>query len=127
MFRVDSQAEIDRCTVLERGIYRIYWIKKGKPQPIPRIGGVDKTGLLYIGQTEVTLRARLNQFRRSAFLNSTNHSGGKKYRLNNKLKNLISPNEIFAEIVICKYAPDIENEELKDYRNTYGEVPPLNG
>ncbi|WP_445722589.1 hypothetical protein [Flavobacterium sp.] len=127
MFRVNSKQEIDNNTVLEKGIYRIFWIKNGIPQHIHRIGGIDKTGLLYIGKTEVTLRARLNQFRCSAFQNSSNHSGGKKYRTNKKLKELIQHDEIFAEIVVCKFSPDIENEELKDYKDFFGEVPPLNG
>lgn len=83
--------------------------------------------MLNIGKTEVTLRARLNQFHRTAFQNSSNHSGGKKYRMNQRLKELIQHDEIFAEIVVCKFSPEIENEELKDYKKFFGEVPPLNG
>ncbi len=127
MFNLTTKKEIDIKAPDECGVYRIFWIKNGVRQIINRIGGEDSTGLLYIGHTQDTLKNRLNQFRCSAFLNSTNHSGGKKYRLNRKLNQLIQPNEIFAEIVSIKDSNAFEIEELKKYANIYGEVPPLNG
>lgn len=127
MFGLTDKEEIDKNTVLKPGLYRIYWIKKGRPKTICRLNGKDKTGLLYIGQTDGTLRIRLNNFRCSAFLKSTNHSGGLKYRLNNSLKKLIKPDELFAEIEPCEGSYEKETKELNNYSLIFGEVPPLNG
>ena len=127
MFRLTTKEEIDNNTVLEAGLYRIYWIKKSKPQVIYRLNGQDNSGLLYIGQTDGKLRNRLNNFRCSAFLNSTNHSGGSKYRLNAGLKKIIKPEELFAEIEPCEESYAKETVELNEYALKFGEVPPLNG
>lgn len=127
MFRVNSKSEIDINTVLQPGLYRIYWIRNGIPQIINRLAGVDNSGLLYIGQTDGTLRNRLNEFRCSAFLNSTNHFAGLKYRTYQVLNNLINPDELFAEIYPCENSYQVETEQLKNYSLIYGEVPPLNG
>jgi hypothetical protein len=127
MFRLTTKKEIDTQAPDKCGVYRIFWIKDGIRQKIGRIGGEDSTGLLYVGHTQATLKIRLNQFRCSAFLNSTNHSGAKKYRINRKLNQLIKPDEIFAEVVNIKDSNDFEVEELKKYANIYGEVSPLNG
>lgn len=127
MFRLTTKSEIDKNTELKPGLYRIYWIKNDKPQTICRLGGKDDSGLLYIGQTDDTLRTRLNNFRCSAFINSTNHSGAIKYRMNKRLQNLIKPEELFAEIEPCENSYQKETNELKKYSLIYGEVPPLNG
>lgn len=74
MFRVNSKKEIDSNAIDKCGVYRIFWIKNGIRSEVKRIGGIDYTGLLYIGHTQGSLRDRLNHFRCSAFLNSTNHS-----------------------------------------------------
>lgn len=127
MFRLSSQKEIDDNAPLLPGLYRIYWIKQGIPVLIRRLANDDKSGLLYIGQTDLTLRMRLNQFRCSAFNQSTNHSAGKKYRTNMVLKELINSDELFVEIHPCDCSYQTETDELKKYSLIYGEVPPLNG
>jgi hypothetical protein len=127
MFRLTTKKEIDVNVREECGVYRIFWIKNGKRQSINRIISEDKTGLLYVGHTQGSLRNRLNQFRCSAFSRSTNHSGAKKYRLNRRLNQLIKPDDIFAEVVYIKDSNAFEVEELKKYADIYGEVPPLNG
>ena len=127
MFKLTTKEEIDNSTRLKPGIYKIYWIKDGKRQRISRIGGIDTNSLLYIGHTKGSLQTRLNQFRCSAFLNSTNHSGALKYRRNDKLRELINKEEIFAEIEECNNTLSREKNELKKYADKFGEVPPLNG
>jgi hypothetical protein len=127
MFRLTTQKEIDDNTPLAPGLYRIYWIKEGVPVTIRRVGGDDESGLLYIGQTDLTLRKRLNQFRCSAFTNSTNHSGALKYRSLEVLRNLIKGDELYAEIEPCTESYPKETEELNLYAKKFGEVPPLNG
>jgi hypothetical protein len=127
MFRLTSQREIDDNTPLLPGLYRIYWIKNGASVTIRRIASDDQSGLLYIGQTDLTLRIRLNQFRCSAFAQSTNHSAGQKYRTNSALNTLIKPDELYVQIHPCAGSYQIETTELTNYSRTYGEVPPLNG
>lgn len=127
MFNLTTKEEIDINADKKPGIYRIYWIKKNKPQTINRICKNDTTGLLYIGKTEGTLQNRLNQFRCSAFKNSTNHSGALKYRRSDALRKLIKENELFAVIEPCNNATDKEKKELNKYVDQFGEVPPLNG
>lgn len=127
MFKLTSKQEIDINAPLKPGVYRIYWIKNGKPQMINRLASSDKSGLLYIGKTDGTLRKRLNEFRCSAFINSTNHSAGLKHRLNIVLKTLIKADELYVEIDPCDRSSIKETEELKKYALIYGEVPPLNG
>jgi len=33
------------------GVYIVFWVREGKPVPIPRILSVDERGVLYIGST----------------------------------------------------------------------------
>lgn len=127
MFNLTTKELIDINAPLESGMYRIYWLKNGISQSISRICGNDSSGLLYIGHTAGTLQDRLNQFRCSAFLRSTNHSGGLKYRNSKVLLNLIKPDELFAKVEPCKGSHDSERNELKKYADKFGEVPPLNG
>jgi hypothetical protein len=35
----------------EPGVYIVFWVREGRPVPIPRILGVDERGVLYIGST----------------------------------------------------------------------------
>ena len=127
MFNLTTKEEIDSNTQLKPGIYKLYWVKDKTRKSIPRICATDNSGLLYIGKTDGTLRNRLNQFRCTAFLNSTNHSGALKYRTNPILNSLIKQNEIFAEVYYCNNPLQKEQNELKAYTAQFGEVPPLNG
>lgn len=127
MFRLNNKVEIDEKAGAESGVYKIYWVKNHQSQVICRLCKNDKSGLLYIGQTEGALVNRLNEFRCSAFLNSSNHIAGKKYRQNETLKKLIRQEEIVAEIFPCNNPKKKETEMLLEYKNKYGEVPPLNG
>lgn len=127
MFNLTTQEEIDNNAPLMPGVYKIYWIKNGAPVTIKRLVVDDESGLLYIGQTDGTLRKRLNEFRCSAFIQSTNHSAGLKYRTNPALHELIEAWELFAEIHPCAESYQLETIELRNYSLIYGEVPPLNG
>jgi len=41
------------------GIYFVRWARNGYPIPIPRIGGQDNKGILYIGESK-NIRKRIN-------------------------------------------------------------------
>lgn len=127
MILLNSKEAIDTEAPQEPGMYQIYWIKNNQPQLIKRICGNDESGLLYIGHTKGTFINRLNQFRCSAFINSTNHSGGKKFRQNKALRKMINANELYAKLIPCSNSKKFEEEALIKYKDKFGEVPPLNG
>ena len=126
MFRL-TKIEIDSNTVGKgNGLYKIYWVKNDQPVHIPRLLKVDDSGLLYIGQTNATLTTRLHQFRCTATMNSSNHSGAKKYKLFNIIDQ-IPYEQVFAEIICCEDSIQQEEIALKEYSFKFGEAPPLNG
>ncbi|MFD1314236.1 GIY-YIG nuclease family protein [Namhaeicola litoreus] len=111
------------------GVYRIYWIKNGKRQPIKRFMGSDKTGLIYIGES-INIRKRLNEFRNAAFGKSQeSHVGGKKIFRLDILKSHIQKKDLFFEFEYTEPNEhrDRENQLLEHYKQKFGEVPPLNG
>ena len=127
MFRLITKTEIDKNSESKSGIYKIYWIKNNVPQRINRFFGTDVSGLLYIGQAKGSVQGRLNNFRCTAFLNSNNHSGAKKYRQFGVINKFINSEEFFAEVMYCDNPLEREKQELDKYRNKFGEIPPLNG
>jgi len=112
------------------GIYRLYAIgKSGKPICIQRFGGVDKNGLLYIGQTsKQTLRKRIyNLLAASREIGkTTNHSGGKKYKTNPVIQKTLQEHFLYFDFEICQTPLSREADLLKEYSLEFGEYPPLN-
>ncbi|MBN2316216.1 MAG: hypothetical protein JXM79_19975 [Sedimentisphaerales bacterium] len=116
------------------GIYQICAVNsKGKQIPIPRLAGVDKTGVIYIGRsgfsnqrTYRTIAVRIREF------DNKQHSGGityakaepiinkrrryKKHRLQVRAKFLSTKEDICAA----------ELHALSEYHSKYGELPPCN-
>jgi hypothetical protein len=107
------------------GIYFIRLVnQRGTPAKIPRIIGVDKRGILYIGMATTGHDGGLCN-RLWGFENY--HSAGRKYRH-----------------LLCKHFPDchlqyrhrtvqkgkqakrLETEYLRRYQRRWGELPPLN-
>lgn len=115
------------------GVYEIAVVNaKGKPIPIARLAGVDKSGLLYIGRsgfrnqkTKRTITKRIKEF-----LNGP-HSGGETYDIAFKV---LSKTQKFSKHrlkVRASILPDRqiipkETKLLKKYFLKYGELPPLN-
>lgn len=61
------------------GVYRIRaFTKQGKPRCISRAGGVDREGILHIGQSH-KLRERIGNFRRSAARGTRVHKAGSEF------------------------------------------------
>ena len=113
------------------GIYRIFLCNKnGNQVKVKRFCGIDNEGLIYIGAAqETTISNRLTNFIHS--MNKTrkqnNHSAGKKICDNNQLSNYISKNTLYFDCIKVSNAKNREKTLLKLYKETYGEVPPLNG
>ncbi|MEQ8560962.1 MAG: hypothetical protein RID18_05580 [Cytophagales bacterium] len=114
---------------MKSGTYRIIWIKNGNPQKIRRFLGDDPTGLVYIGRTKGSLLTRLKQFGASAFLGSSNHSAGNKYKRYKVLNSHVKPSELKVEFKVesPNKAVNSEKAQIKKYAKHFGEVPPLNG
>lgn len=106
-----------------------------RDRPIPRIGGIDKTGVLYIGKAK-NLRDRLWDFLEqhhivTAFL--WEHPAIAEIVLNKRIPNLKGMGKHLAELEV-RYSTPI-SEDLLDraertliftYIQQFGEPPPLN-
>ncbi|MCR8463704.1 MAG: hypothetical protein QXH55_05925 [Candidatus Korarchaeota archaeon] len=117
------------------GIYIVFWIKDGKPIPIPRILATCNRGVLYIGSSN-KLRERLNALKISIEI-----ARGKRRRKNyphtfgpsliyTRLIEKISDNELYVWFKPFEdYEDQYKHQEmlaLHEYTRKYGEPPPLN-
>jgi hypothetical protein len=116
------------------GIYKVRGIdKNGLTINIPRIGGIDKEGILYIGRSGLKRnRSFRSILRRLSEFYFGNHSGGWTSDLSYEY--CLSYQKAFKnyryEASILQ-VPDKEIEkreakELEDYFVKYGELPPYN-
>ena len=103
----------------EPGIYELVALDKaGKLVPIPRVCGVDRRGVLYIGQTVNLFRRMLRLYRRRHIATVVYSNRPKIRRLAPKLGVRYTP---------CEALPkDEELKRLTRYVDQFGELPPLN-
>jgi hypothetical protein len=121
----------DNTALSKHGVYTIYICDSyGKPVPINRLCGEDKEGRLYIGAAEKTALS----YRLMAFIHSmnpdrrqNNHSAGVKIFNNLNLQKWLKQNTLYFDVHIALNAKTIEKDALEKYKDTFGEVPPLNG
>lgn len=113
-----------------QGIYFLHSLdEKGQPRPTQRLLGTDEEGVLYIGTTRGrTLSERLADFRKTVLpgYKGTGHIAGRKYK---QLPNLMEkfPYDTLAfSIRVCEDPPKEESLAIKEYKNRFGEKPPLN-
>jgi hypothetical protein len=114
------------------GVYCIRIVAQSKkPIPIKRIGGIDRSGQIYIGRSGLsnqsnrrTIANRLYEFQ------GPNHSGGQLYR---KMKKVLRGKqfrnhhlEAEATILPNSRIKKAEAELLEKYFQTFGEWPPCN-
>ena len=117
-------------SILVNGVYLIYAYEGEKPKILSRLIGSDDSGLLYIGAAEkTTLKYRLNCFLMSSnqIVKQNNHSAGNKIKVNANLNGFIKQLTLNYKVIEAKDAKIKEKECLNQYKNKYGEVPPLNG
>ena len=115
----------------QKGVYIIYALgPDGTPQPINRVLDTDKRGVLYIGQTtKQTFKDRLEMFRRAinpAYA-ATAHSGGLNMKRIPALRNRFPSSCIYVEVIPSANPKSDEEIMIENYRQQFGEVPPLNG
>jgi hypothetical protein len=109
----------------KKGLYQIRMVDAdNKPLPIPRIGGTDLKGIIYIGKS-IQLRKRIEAFLRGQ------HSGGGLYWLAyRRLKTREPYRGHFLQFrVMASTSKNIatkETEMLRRYFRRFCELPPFN-
>ena len=115
----------------QKGVYVIYALNPDlTPQPINRVLKTDKLGRLCIGQTtKQTFKARLDMFRRvmNPDYAATAHSGGLNLKQIPALRNRFPANSIYMQVFPHQNPKAEEERMIEEYRQEFGEVPPLNG
>jgi len=111
------------------GVYRLVALSQDRgwfPARIPRLGGEDETGTLYIGEAG-WLHERLNQFRRSCEREDS-HGAGRMWRDCNLLRGRFPLNRLGVAILgtSVQMHKKIEEDLIRAYLNTFGDTPPLN-
>jgi len=89
------------------GVYVIRWGVEGKSKAIPRAGGVDEEGIIYIGRSK-NLRRRIKQFWTNVVGKYAPHIVGITYR-EYKFHRVFKPNELEVSWAVVHSA-----EALKD-------------
>lgn len=114
----------------KKGVYIVIALRNGVRQPIPRILKTDKNGILYIGQTtDQDFETRIKNFR--TVMNPSNaadnHSGALNIKQIKKLRDAFPIESLQVEIFPSETPKFDETKRIEDYRQEFGEVPPLNG
>lgn len=105
--------------------------KLSTPKPVNRIGGVDKTGILYIGQT-TKLIDRVSYLYRSFEKKPPQkilfrHGADEIYwQCLNVQEQYPFPN-MKVEITAWDNSKEAEESAIREYYKEFGEVPPFNG
>lgn len=110
----------------EAGVYMIRCVdSEGKPIKIPRAGGIDEEGILYIGKT-INLRERTKSFWDVALKGTRKkHSGASTYYYFDF--NRVFPKDQLEVRWIITHQPErIEKLLLNSYMKKYLDTPPLN-
>lgn len=107
------------------GVYIINLYKINRPLKIGRLLGIDKNGILMIGESK-HLRKRLNQFLLAKQNGKTKHSEGRRFHRYNLTEKLPSGWKLKVGCRPCKNHKKEERRLLTEYRETFGELPPLN-
>jgi len=111
------------------GVYRLVALaheRSWEPAHIPRLGGEDGSGTLYVGEAG-WLHERLNQLRRSC-AKEDSHGAGRMWRDCDLLRDRFPLNRlgiaIFSTSVPMR--KKIEAHLIRAHLNSFGDTPPLN-
>lgn len=113
----------------EGGVYWIYSLDDNDvPVPINRILGIDQSGVLYIGESE-NLKERLRMLWR--VLNpeylATAHTFGVNYNAMPEIQARFPLHTIAIQYEVTAHHDAYETQLIEEYRQQFGEVPPMNG
>jgi hypothetical protein len=115
------------------GVYKIYAFQKNEDEPviIRRFVKDDITGLVYIGMSiKQSLRVRLKNFEISLRKEKTrNHTAAIKLWKREKLNSLKECRFFvwFSDPIKLEHVKIVEDDEIKNYIQDFGESPLLNG
>ena len=127
--------KIQKAFQKQNGTYVLHWFDRNSPRQIHRLGGTDKEGILYIGETESTLAKRISLLKQAIDENSDpsqkepriiGHAtlGAKFYRI----RRLIHIDDLYVAVHPAIISPkEDESKRLEEYVSNFGELPPLNG
>jgi len=133
IYRIESEEERKRLYAdydKYGGVYKLHCLMSNDNNrfvPINRILGTDMEGVLYIGKTGPGL-SRIGDLIKalSPEYKSLSHHAGIRYAKNRKLQENF-PFERLCVTFIPSEDPDrLEHEEIQNYFQQFGEVPPLN-
>jgi hypothetical protein len=130
LFRLDDNDfwnQVNEVHQEKGGVYRLLSIQEGKPKEINRFLGVDREGILYIGKAESFLD-RVSNLKKSIApgYRGTAHGCGINYKSNPAIEKLYPYESLYLELLESESPRKLEAALIKEYVQTYGEVPPLN-
>jgi hypothetical protein len=113
----------------EPGIYKICVLNdNGTAVPLNRLIGTDPRGILYIGEGQ-NLRERLRMLWRviTPGYNATAHTCGINYKEVAAIQRIFPLSMLAVDYQVASNHRILEKQMIEDYRQQFGEVPPLNG
>lgn len=112
-----------------KGVYKLVSVDfiTLKPVPVQRVCGIDKDGILYIGESQ-NLRNRLCDLKKSILekFKSDSHPAGIQYKTNGMLMDMFSETSLAINYIEIDSHKNEETRLLSEYRLKFGELPPLN-
>lgn len=111
------------------GIYKIYSLDENdNPRHLQRLLGIDEEGVLYIGKSE-NLNDRVRMLWRVLQPNyrATAHTFGVNYKSLQVIQDAFPLDTLAIDFEENNMAKIYEKSLIENYRQLYGEVPPLNG
>lgn len=113
----------------EPGVYRIRAFNgQGQAMCIARAGGIDRDGILHIGESE-DLGRRIRDFRRCVENRTTGHKAGVEF-WRYGFHDLFLPQNLRFDYVVTgtkERATELEYQLHQDYRKRHLDRPPLDG
>jgi hypothetical protein len=109
------------------GVYKIIAVRNGQCVPISRFLGTDDQGVLYIGKaTSFTDRVIHLKKSISPDYKGKAHICGRRYKSNQNIAKLFPYEILHIQLTQADDPEELERKLLAEYRNIFGEVPPLN-
>ena len=123
LFKANEGLEIKN----KPGVYRIRaFTKQGKARCIPRAGGVDREGILHIGEAK-NLEARMQMFMRAATKGKAAHHAGREF-LEWHFERLIPRENLRVDFIETRTKEQAQRRERAlhiEYRKEFLDRPPL--
>ena len=123
----DFWTHINTKHLTKGGVYKVIATKDGRRLPVDRFLGTDNDGVLYIG-CATSFLDRVIDLKKSidpTYI-ATSHDCGKRYKTNPNIAKKFPYDSLYIDLFPSDNPKQKETELLTEYRNTYGEAPPLN-